>query len=190
MDIADAYRIIERRYRELDAKTKEAHGKLFFDTKFGIWGASSMLDAYELFLRMHLDQRKSFVDLGSGDGRIALIAALFTESCGIEGDAALSAIAVQIKNELLPQIPELSRCNFISADFTAADLSGFEVLFTFADHTWSAAFEEKLQHECKGILLSYNRIFLPQKLRKGRTYWVQQLPIVTYALNTEERPLF
>ena len=84
MDIEDKFRIIERRFNELDSQTKAKLGKPFFDTTHGIWGASSMLDAYYIFLRIKLDEKKGFVDLGSGDGRVAFIAALFTNSCGMK----------------------------------------------------------------------------------------------------------
>jgi hypothetical protein len=166
------------------------HGKPFFDTTHGIWGASSMLDAFELFLKIRLEERKGFVDLGSGDGRIALLAALFTESCGIEADAELCMTAAKIKEELQEKIPELARCTLIKADYMTHSLSQYSILFTFADHAWSPDFEQKLLDECKGILLSYNRIFLPKKLRKGKTYWIQQLPIISYPLNIDEEDLF
>jgi hypothetical protein len=186
MDLEQKFRIIQDRFRQLDEETKKLHGKPFFDTAHGIWGASSLLDIYDLFLKIKLDERKALVDLGSGDGRVSMVAALFTKSLGIEGDAKLSAIASRIKNELLHEIPELSRCHLKCADYTAEDLSEFEILFTFADHVWDMSFEEKLQNTCNGYLLSYNNIFLPQKLKKGKTYWVQQLPIISYPLNTDE----
>jgi len=190
MDISEKFRILQERFMLMDSERRKAERKLFFDTKHGIWGPSSMLDAYELFLRMGLDERKGFADLGSGDGRIALVAALFTESLGIEGDITLYAIATRIRDELLYLIPELARCEIINGDYTTAELSHYEVLFIFADHAWSPDFERKLQRECKGVLLSYNNIFPPRTLKKGKTYWLQQLPIVSYPLNAAEKDLF
>jgi hypothetical protein len=190
MDIYDKFKIIEARFKALDDGTRARLGKPFFDTEHGIWGASAMDHCFELFMRIRLDERKGFVDLGSGDGRIVLIAALFTDSCGIEGDDELSATASRIREELLQQIPELARCQLRSADYTREDLSAYDTLFTFADHPWNPDFERKLENECKGVLLSYNKIFLPNTLKKGKTYWVQQLPIISYPLNVEEEDLF
>jgi hypothetical protein len=189
MDIYDKFKIIEAYFKELDEKTKQKHGKPFFDTTHGIWGATSMLDAFELFMKLSLDEKKGFVDLGSGDGRIVFIAGLFTEATGIEADPQLNATALQAKGHLTKKLPELERCILINADYTTVQLHTYEILFTFCDHAWSPNFEEKLQKECKGVLLSYNRIFLPEKLKKGKTYWMQQIPIISYHLNTPEKDL-
>jgi hypothetical protein len=189
MDIYDKFKIIEAYFKSLDEKIKQQHGKPFFNTTHGIWGATSMLDAFELFMKLSLDERKGFVDLGSGDGRIVFIAGLFTDACGIEADPTLSAVALKAKSDLLSRLPELHRCSFINTDYTTASLHSYEILFTFCDHPWSPSFEEKLQKECKGVLLSYNRIFLPEKLKKGKTYWMQQIPIISYHLNTPEKDL-
>jgi hypothetical protein len=190
MDIYDKFKIIESYFKELDVTTKKEHGKPFFDTQYGIWGAAGMLDVFELFMRMHLEERKGFTDLGSGDGRIVLIAALFTDATGIEGDRGLHEKALSARDALIKQVPDVARAKFKNADYTQEDLSGNEVLFTFCDHNYGAQFEEKLQQEVKGVLLSYNKIFLPQRLVKGRTYWMQQIPVVTYWLGREEEELY
>lgn len=190
MDIDDKFKIIERHFASRDNERRGEGKPLHHDTAHGIWGPSSTLDAYELFTRMRLDERDGFVDLGSGDGRIALIASLFTHSKGIEGDASLHDIAVLAKKELLPQIPELARCEFVHGDYTHDNLSKYAVLFAFADHTWDEGFERRLLRECSGILLSYNKIFLPSVLKKGRTFWIQQIPIVSYPLNVPDEDIF
>lgn len=50
------------------------------DTGEGYWAMAVADDVYELFKRMNLQEYKSFIDIGSGDGKVALIAALFTKS--------------------------------------------------------------------------------------------------------------
>jgi SAM-dependent methyltransferase len=187
MDIAQQLRLIQDRYAKVDeAMRQENGGRLHHDTAHGIWGPSHLLDCYELFLRISLDEKKGFLDLGSGDGRIALLAAVFTKSLGIEADPRLHAIAVRVRNELLPTLPALARCELRCADYTAPDashdLSSFDTLFTFQDHRWDPAFEQRLMHECNGTLYSYNRIFLPERIPKGKTIWIEQLPVVTYPL--------
>ena len=190
MDLYEKFKIIETYFKTIDEKKRKENVKLHFDTSYGIWGPSSMLDMFEFFMKMHLEEKNGLVDLGSGDGRIVLIAALFTNSRGIEGDGKLHIIAQQAKETLQKAISELSRCELLQSDYTKESLADYEILFTFCDHTWDAAFEKKIEKECKGTLLSYNRIFLPQKLKKGKTYWMQQVPIVTYWLNKEEKELF
>lgn len=182
MDLYDKFKLIEAHFTALDEGKRKQDIKLHFDTAYGIWGPSSMLDVFELFGKMRLEGRKGFVDLGSGDGRIVLIAALFTDACGIEGDEKLDATANGAKAALIGQVPELSRAAFTKGDYTQADLTGFEILFTFCDHPWDPLFEKYLEERCDGVLLSYNRIFLPQRLKKGKTYWMQQVPIVSYPL--------
>jgi len=190
MELFKAFEIIKKAYEEYDTTLKQKHGKPFFDTEHGIWGASAMLDTFELFMKMHLDEKKSFVDLGSGDGRVVLIASLFTNATGIEGNEELTKTAIAFRDRLGQEIPELLKAKFLQKDYTTEPLGQYEILFTFADHPWSEAFEKKLLNECDGYLLSYNRIFLPQTLKKGKTYWIQQLPIISYPLNRAEEDLF
>jgi SAM-dependent methyltransferase len=181
------FELLCHRYTQEDERAKRLHDKPFFDTEKGIWGASSMLDVFAIFTRMGLDERKAFVDLGCGDGRIALLAALFVESVGVEYDKALCETAERIRRELLPSVPELARCRFVWGDYVSMDLSHYDTLFMYADHPFDAAFERKLLRECAGVLLCYNKIFLPKILKKGPTVWNQQVPVVTYPLGAGAR---
>ena len=190
MDISEKIKIIASYFQQRDETIKKKHGKPFFNTTHGIWGASSIIDAYELFLKMRLEEYHDFVDLGSGDGRIVFVAALFTNATGIEADEQLHNIAEQAKHDLQEQIPEFKRCTLRYADYSKEDLTSYDVPFTFADHHWNEEFEEKLLTTVHGVLLSYNKIFLPKKLKKGKTYWIQQLPIISYHLNIQEKNIF
>jgi hypothetical protein len=190
MDIHQKFKLIEQHYKKIDEEVRHKHGRPFFNTPQGIWGASSMLDTFELFLRMNFDNKKGIVDLGSGDGRVILIAALFTKSLGIEGDASLHKLALEAKKALITQIPELQRCELLHSDYTKENLLEYDILYTFCDHPWSDDFENALSSSWSGVLLSYNNIFLPKRLKKGKTYWIQQLPIVSYHINIEEENIF
>ena len=55
-------------------------GKLpLWSTGGGFWGGVIADEGYEAFKRIGLHNHRSFVDLGSGDGKAVLIAALFCE---------------------------------------------------------------------------------------------------------------
>ncbi len=176
-------------FDRLDMRLIEKKGLSVFATSHGIYGSSSLFDVLELFKRMDLGRRASFIDLGSGDGRIALLAALFTQSAGMEGDEELHALASAAKEELIADIPELARCALSRTDYMGETLSRFDTLFIYADHNWPEEFQRKLLEECKGVLISQHNIFRPDKLRKGRTYWVEQIPFVSYHLNVDEETL-
>lgn len=181
MDTSD-FRFIHEYFSKADLQFREEKGSSVFDTSHGIFGVSDLLDVIELFKNVELEKKAAFVDLGSGDGRIALLASLFTQSTGIEADAELHQIALAAKKELVRSLPQLSRCSLVNADYFEEDLSRFDVLFIYADHSWPEEFERKLLRECKGILYSHHNIFSPTLLKKGRTVWVGQTPFVSYPL--------
>ena len=69
-------------------KIKEEYGKLHDDllkekrlirpTDLGYSGSASAEVVFEFFRRIKLDKYSSFLDLGSGDGKVVLVASLFT----------------------------------------------------------------------------------------------------------------
>lgn len=171
---------IKEWFAKSDQKLIEKKGSRVFNTQYGIFGPSMLEDAYDLFEKIQLEEKNHFIDLGSGDGRIALVAALFTKSTGIEGNEEVHEIANQAKKALQEDIPELSRCEFLHADYTKNPLEA-DVFFIYADHKWDPQFEDFLRTK-KGVLFSYQNIFPPNTLTKGKTIWVEQTPIVTYEL--------
>src|SRR3989338_5665975 len=74
-------------------------GKLpMHSTDVGFWHGSNIDEIFQLFREIKLDRYKNFLDLGSGDGRVTLIASLFTSSTGIEFDKNLVEKAEEIKS--------------------------------------------------------------------------------------------
>ena len=167
------------RLREFFAKNDmeliKKKGSRVFDTSHGIFGVSSLDELYQFFQDIHLEQASSFVDLGSGDGRVVFLAALFTKATGIEADEELHDMAVQIKEELGID------CTLIHGDYTEENLQKHDVFFTYIDHKWPAELEANLR-DCSGVLYSYQNIFSPEHLQKCKTFWVGQTPIVSYRL--------
>lgn len=176
-------RIIAEYYSRADSRMKDEGKTLFFDTEKGIWGPSDIAACFSIFKKMNLEKRNGFCDLGSGDARIIFVASLFTKSTGVESDNALCTLSNKIKIELNRKIPSLSDCEIINGDYCSMDLSKYDVLFIFADHSWSEDFEKRLQSNWRGIILSYRDIFRPRLIKKGKTFWEGQIKIVTYPVN-------
>ena len=58
-----------------------------WSTEKGFWNSSITDDLYETFKKINLHKFKSFLDIGSGDGKVVLIASLFCKNAeGIEID--------------------------------------------------------------------------------------------------------
>lgn len=189
MDLVHKFDLIKNWYEKQDQTVRDREGKPFFRTSHGLWGAAGMLDMFEFFLKNETNDLKLgvFADYGSGDGRIVLIASLFTEAVGIEGEQELVDLGEQAKKELADQIPELSRATFKCKNYYEEQHDDYAIIFTFPDHPFPEDFEKKLLKTFSGTLLVYNDIHKPNLLKKGKTYWVQQIPIASYASCDESR---
>ena len=147
------------------------------ETEVGFWGASITDDIYELFEQIGLEGFNSFLDLGSGDGKVVLIASLFTKAAGIEFDGNLVKVSREMRNTLGLQ------ADLVKGDFMEHDLSQYDVIFINPDKDFSKGLEEKLLNEMKGILIVYNVIYKPAILRRGKTFWSKNnIPIAVYTL--------
>jgi hypothetical protein len=145
------------------------------DTKVGIWGVSVSNNVYNFFKDIHLEKYDSFLDLGSGDGKVVLIASLFTKAVGIEFDKELHDAAVGIKGELKLD------CSLIHDDFFKYDWGKYDIIFINPDQGFHKGVEDKLLNELKGNLFVYNFVFEPRFLKKGKKYWYDQTPITVYS---------
>lgn len=144
----------EQYYDELKAKG----GHSYKETEKGIWISSQSREVFELFRTIRLEQFKHFADLGSGDGRVAIIASLFTKSTGIECDEELVKRSVEIKEEL-----GLQNVWFEKADFLSKELTPYDILFIYPDNP-IVRLEQKILKEFKGDFIVCGGIFLPDKL--------------------------
>ena len=66
-------------------------GKLpMWNTQKGFWSASIAEEVYNTFKRIDLNKFQNFLDLGSGDGKVVMIASLFCKNAeGVEVDSFL-----------------------------------------------------------------------------------------------------
>ena len=147
-------------YRNLLSK-----GKLpMWSTEKGFWNASISDEVYAAFKKLNLEKYKNFLDIGSGDGKITLIASLFCKNAeGIEIDKFLHSKAVETRKKL-----DLNAL-FHNKDFLAHDLSQYDVMFMAPDSSMSRSIEEKLLKEMKGKLIHHGHHFHPKGLRKEKS---------------------
>ncbi|MFC1648480.1 class I SAM-dependent methyltransferase [Nanoarchaeota archaeon] len=174
MDEFQTYKNIHKKYDELFKKGLST-GKLpMRSTKLGFWGGASVILAYEFLRKIGLEKYDHFIDLGSGDGRVVLLASLFTKATGIEGDPELVKQSEKIRDELG------LNASFICEDFMKHNMSPYDFIFIYPDKGFTEEFEEKLAREMKGELHVYNNLYMPNKLQKGTVTWLDQLPITKF----------
>ncbi len=160
--IKDSY---EEFSRELMRK-----GKLpLRDTGIGYWSIAVCDEMYDLFKKMQLEKYPNFIDLGSGDGRVALIASLFTRAEGIEYDKDLFNKSLEISNKHKLDV------TFHNKDFLEHDLSPYSVIFIHPDQNISRKLEAKLLREMTGKLVVHGPMHHPAVLRKTEEHDVNGL---------------
>ena len=135
------------------------------DTGIGYWGISPLNEVFEILTAARLERYKSFIDLGSGDGRVVMLASLFTKAEGIEADPWLHSVAMRIK-ERLSTIPGIKNAKLHQKDFMGHDLSRYDLLFIHPDKPLYRGLEPKLRNEMRGNLLGYGHHRHPHSLKK------------------------
>ncbi len=129
------------------------------DTELGHWGVSYLPAVFKLFEELDLKKHHAFVDLGSGDGRVALVAGLFTEkSHGIEFDDWLLGCS----NTMKGKFPSLRHVNFIKENFLHHDLSNYDLMYHSPDQPYyRGTLNQKLLRELQGTFIVHGWEFHP-----------------------------
>jgi len=145
------------------------HGKLpLWSTGKGFWGGVIADEVYEAFKRTGLNKRTSFIDLGSGDGKAVLIAALFCKrAVGIELDNNLFKKSLEMQQKL-----SMPNAIFYNSNFYDHSISEFDVVFTYPDAPMHRGLEKKLLNELRGKLIHYGHHFHPQNLKAEEQFLV------------------
>lgn len=152
-----------------------ASGKLpLRDTGIGFWENSVSDDIWHLFNKIDLKRYKNFLDLGSGDGKVVLIASLFTNAHGIEADPELHKKAEEMKKR-----HNVRRAKFFHGNYMDHDLSKYDIIFLNPDKRLTEL-EPKLKSELKGKLIVYNHLFHPQTLKKDMHFMAGTTPMTIY----------
>jgi SAM-dependent methyltransferase len=177
----------KKRFLEIKQKYDEFYQTFYskgkgavFDTEKGIWGPSGTENVYGLFEKIKLGRFRNFLDIGSGDGKVVLLAALFgVNAVGVEFDKRLVEVGEKIKKELK------LKANLICGDYFSHDFSKYDFIFINPDQGFHKGLEDKLLKEMRADarLFVYNNIFLPRFLKKGKTYWLNEIPVIGYRKN-------
>ncbi|MCX6707098.1 MAG: hypothetical protein NT001_03075, partial [Candidatus Woesearchaeota archaeon] len=141
------FRKILEKYQGEDSKEEQRRGNVLKDTSKGYFVPSNMKKVYDFFNMVKLEKYKSFVDLGSGDGRVVLIASLFTKSAGIESDEELYEKSRRMKKKLGLDA-ELKK-----GDYMDLDISKYGAVYMYPDKEFTNAINDKLKKELKGDFL-------------------------------------
>ncbi len=122
-------------------------------TDVGIWVPSRVKHLLSLFNKIGLWKHRNFIDLGSGDGRAVLAAALFgVHATGIEYDLGLHFVS----RRKLEKFPELRRSvNMVRGDYHDFGISGFDVVFIHPD----GSVPEELRRKCESEMSGAKAIF-------------------------------
>lgn len=153
-------------------------GKLpMWSTSKGFWNAAVTDEVYEAFKKIGLNKFSNFLDLGSGDGKVVLLASLFCKNAeGVEIDKFLHSKALEMQNKL-----GLRNAKFHNKDFFEHSLADYDVLFVSPDVPFERGLEKKLIKEMKGKLIHYGHHFHPQSLRKEDSFLINGTLVSIYS---------
>ncbi|MBI4143310.1 class I SAM-dependent methyltransferase [Candidatus Woesearchaeota archaeon] len=159
-------------YRELLRK-----GRLpMWSTQKGFWNASIADEIYESFSRIGLQKFKNFLDIGSGDGKVVLIASLFCRNAeGVEIDSFLHNKAEEMRKKF-----RIENAVFHNKDFFEHDFSKYDALFSAPDSSLDKL-EGKLLREMKGKLIHYGHHFHPKFLKKEEGFFANGTMVSVYS---------
>ena len=100
--------------------------------------------------------------MGSGDGKVVLIASLFcNRAVGIEIDDELFQKSLEMQKNI-----GIPNAVFFNNDFYDHSVSPFDVVFLYPDEPMHRGMEKKLLNELTGKLVHCGNHFHPQNLRK------------------------
>ena len=161
-------------------KSLLSKGRLpMWSTEKGFWNASISEEINEAFKKIKLGKFKNFLDIGSGDGKVVLIAALFCKNAeGIEIDDFLHSKALQLQEKL-----RFKNVTFHNKDFFEHDFSKYDVLFTAPDAPFERGLEKKLLSEMNGKLIHYGHHFHPANLKKENSFMINGNLVTVYNTN-------
>ena len=146
-------------------------------TEKGFWNASSSDEVYEAFKSIKLNKFRNFLDVGSGDGKVVLIASLFCKNAdGIEIDDLLHHKALEMQDKL-----GFGNVAFHNKDFFEHDFSKYDILFLAPDAPLERGLENKLLKEMKGKLIHYGHHFHPKNLKKENSFLVNGNLVTVYS---------
>lgn len=172
----EKFREIKKEYDNLQRDMLK-EGKLpLMDTGVGFWGGAITEEVFEAFKRIKLHNFSSFLDLGSGDGRVVLVASLFgVKAAGIEIDNELFMKSLEIQRRL-----NMPNAVFYNNDFFDHNFMGYDVLFSNPDQPMEKGLEKKLLNEMNGKLILYGHHFHPKNLKREDSLIINGTLVTVY----------
>ncbi len=156
-------------YKEFEQYLLKNGIPLSRDTGIGYWGVTPLQDLHDLFQEIGIQKHKHLLDLGSGDGRVVLLAAAMgIKATGIEADDWLLRTALDLKRKI--NHSSMEHAAFISDDFMKLDLQQFDLVYVSPDKPFHRGLDRKLSKELNGKLLVHSYEFLPQALKLERQF--------------------
>ena len=174
------FKKIKKRYDEFYDHLLKNGMLPMMETSKGFWGAAVTDEIFELFKKIDLSKFNHLLDLGSGDGKIVLIATLFgIKATGFECDKWLVDNSLNIQKSL-SNISNINNARFIHKDFHEHDIKDYDVIFLNPDKPLHRGLEKKLLEDMNGKLILYGPHFHPVELKKDETFNINGTEIATY----------
>jgi len=104
------------------------------ESKYGVLMNSGVDTPFRVFQAVHLEDYKSFIDLGCGLGDISFLVSLFgLRSTGIDHDPEVTAISITFKDKLAQIVPDVKEVRFLFGDqaHQNLDFSQYDVFYHF-----------------------------------------------------------
>lgn len=178
MDMGESkFTKIKREYDDFYRSLMKRGRLPMWSTEKGFWNASVADEVFEAFKRIRLGKFSNFLDVGSGDGKVVLIASLFCKNAaGVEIDELLHHKALEMQSKL-----KISNAAFHNKDFFEHNFSKYDILFSAPDAPFERGLETKLLGEMKGKLIHYGHHFHPANLKKESSFAVNGTLVSIYS---------
>ena len=137
------------------------------DTGIGYWGVTHIEALHTALQEAEIHKHKQFIDLGSGDGRVVLMAAAMgVKATGIEADDWLTNSALDMKRKI--KHPSMENAQFFKEDFMKMDLTKYDFIYVSPDKPFYRGLDQKLKREATGKVLVHGFEFHPSTLNKEK----------------------
>ena len=179
----DEFHLINRTYQNFEEFLLHKGLITSNSTNLGFWAGTPLKETFTVFNTLWNENNwnnnnfikpksrkykmcRSFCDLGSGDGRVVLLASLFNikKAVGIESDLWLHNVSNHIKEHI--NLEHFWKTKFIRNDFSRHNVRGYDYKFISPDKPFYRGMEEKFQKELNGKLIVYgHETFHPTSLK-------------------------
>ncbi|NQV08264.1 class I SAM-dependent methyltransferase [Candidatus Woesearchaeota archaeon] len=172
---------IKQKYEEFYQELMKKGRLPIKDTGVGFWGAAVIDEVFEIFNKIELGKFKHLLDIGSGDGKVVMIASLFgVKATGVELDQELFKKSMEIKNHFSKR-KHAKNVEFHNKNYYEHDFTPHDILFINPDIPFHRGLENKLLREMKGKLLLYGSHYYPSYLKKEQSFAVNGTEVSVYS---------